>query len=70
LKKLVSGLERSPLIEVDGNIKAETIPWMKGALPDVYVLGTSALFHHRDEKDYVQRISSICEHINECSKEK
>lgn len=70
MKKLVSELDRPPLIEVDGNIKAETISWMKGALPDVYVLGTSALFHHRDEKDYVQRISSIREHIDELSQEK
>lgn len=53
LKRFVSELERPPLIEADDNTKSETFTWMK-ALPDVYVLGISALFHHRDESGYVQ----------------
>lgn len=63
LKKAMKGLEKPPLIEVDGNIKEETISLMEQTQPDVYVLGTSALFHDRNEDSYSHRIDNIRQHI-------
>lgn len=63
LKKILSGRAHKPLIEVDGNIKSETINWMKEAKPDVFVLGTSALFHKKDNESYSKRISSLRQQI-------
>lgn len=63
LKKLLIGREHKPLIEVDGNIKSETIAWMKHAQPDVFVLGTSALFHKKDDESYSARITNLRQQI-------
>ncbi|PZF87267.1 ribulose-phosphate 3-epimerase [Listeria ivanovii] len=48
-----------PLIEVDGNINKETVGLMRDCLPDIYVLGTSALFHDRDKTSYSERLVHI-----------
>lgn len=44
LKAKLAGKIHAPLIEVDGNINKETVGLMRDCLPDIYVLGTSALF--------------------------
>lgn len=49
----------APLIEVDGNINATTIGEMSDSLPDIFVLGTSALFHKKDNKTYAERCVQI-----------
>ncbi|MBC1456980.1 ribulose-phosphate 3-epimerase [Listeria newyorkensis] len=49
----------APLIEVDGNINATTIGEMSDCLPDIFVLGTSALFHKKDNKTYAERCVQI-----------
>ncbi|MBC1489606.1 ribulose-phosphate 3-epimerase [Listeria sp. FSL L7-1485] len=59
LKAKLAGKVHVPLIEVDGNINKETIALMHDALPDVYVLGTSALFHDRDKTSYSERLVHI-----------
>lgn len=63
LREAMKGLKKQPLIEVDGNIKKETISLMQQTQPDVYVLGTSALFHKRNDDSYYQRIEDIRKHI-------
>ncbi|MBC1317930.1 ribulose-phosphate 3-epimerase [Listeria booriae] len=59
LKELLKNNAYAPLIEVDGNINATTIGKMSDCLPDVFVLGTSALFHRNDNKTYSERIVQI-----------
>jgi len=63
LAKLKAKLEElglnDVLIEVDGNINSDTIELMNGAMPDIFVLGTSALFHERDNLDYEGRIAQL-----------
>lgn len=63
LREAVRGLKKQPLIEVDGNIKKETISLMQQTQPDVYVLGTSALFHNRNDESYHQRVEDIRKHV-------
>lgn len=58
-KLLVEEAQNTPLIEVDGNINIETIEKMNGFLPQVFVLGTSALFHNDDSLSYKNRIQNI-----------
>ncbi|WP_077346517.1 ribulose-phosphate 3-epimerase [Listeria monocytogenes] len=55
LKAKLAGKVHAPLIEVDGNINKETVGLMRDCLPDIYVLGTSALFHDRDKTSYAER---------------
>ncbi|MBC8845293.1 ribulose-phosphate 3-epimerase, partial [Escherichia coli] len=43
LEAKLAGKIHAPLIEVDGNINKETVGLMRDCLPDIYVLGTSAL---------------------------
>ncbi|AQY49968.1 ribulose-phosphate 3-epimerase [Listeria weihenstephanensis FSL R9-0317] len=59
LKALLADNAYAPLIEVDGNINATTIGKMSDCLPDVFVLGTSALFHKNDNKTYSERCVQI-----------
>ncbi|HAA0238409.1 TPA: ribulose-phosphate 3-epimerase [Listeria monocytogenes] len=59
LKAKLAGKVHAPLIEVDGNIKKETVGLMRDCLPDIYVLGTSALFHDRDKTSYAERLVHI-----------
>ncbi|EAC8741445.1 ribulose-phosphate 3-epimerase [Listeria monocytogenes] len=59
LKAKLAGKIHAPLIEVDGNINKETVGLMRDCLPDVYVLGTSALFHNRDKTSYAERLVHI-----------
>ncbi|EAK9821833.1 ribulose-phosphate 3-epimerase [Listeria monocytogenes] len=59
LKAKVAGKVHAPLIEVDGNINKETVGLMRNCLPDIYVLGTSALFHDRDKTSYAERLVHI-----------
>ncbi|HBM3444132.1 TPA: ribulose-phosphate 3-epimerase [Listeria innocua] len=59
LKAKLAGKVHAPLIEVDGNINKETVGLMRDCLPDIYVLGTSALFHDRDKTSYVERLVHI-----------
>ncbi|EAH4437476.1 TPA: ribulose-phosphate 3-epimerase [Listeria innocua] len=59
LKAKLAGKVHAPLIEVDGNINKETVGLMRDCLPDIYVLGTSALFHDRDKTSYAERIVHI-----------
>ncbi|MBC2349509.1 ribulose-phosphate 3-epimerase [Listeria welshimeri] len=59
LKAKLAGKVHVPLIEVDGNINKETVSLMRDCLPDIYVLGTSALFHDRDQTSYAERLVHI-----------
>ncbi|ECB9828024.1 ribulose-phosphate 3-epimerase [Listeria monocytogenes] len=59
LKAKLAGKVHAPLIEVDGNINKETVGLMRDCLPDIYVLGTSALFHDRDRTSYAERLVHI-----------
>lgn len=59
LKVKLEGKVHVPLIEVDGNINKETVGLMRDCLPDIYVLGTSALFHDRDKTSYAERLVHI-----------
>ncbi|EAG4302804.1 ribulose-phosphate 3-epimerase [Listeria monocytogenes] len=59
LKAKLEGKVHTPLIEVDGNINKETVGLMRDCLPDIYVLGTSALFHERDKTSYAERLVHI-----------
>ncbi|EAF5414285.1 ribulose-phosphate 3-epimerase [Listeria monocytogenes] len=59
LKAKLAGKVHAPLIEVDGNINKETVGLMRNCLPDIYVLGTSALFHDRDKTSYAERLVHI-----------
>ncbi|EAC9202171.1 TPA: ribulose-phosphate 3-epimerase [Listeria monocytogenes] len=59
LKAKLAGKVHAPLIEVDGNINKETVGLMRDCLPDIYVLGTSALFHNRDKTSYAERLVHI-----------
>ncbi|ELB4004597.1 ribulose-phosphate 3-epimerase [Listeria monocytogenes] len=59
LKAKLAGRVHAPLIEVDGNINKETVGLMRDCLPDIYVLGTSALFHDRDKTSYAERLVHI-----------
>ncbi|EAC4314966.1 ribulose-phosphate 3-epimerase [Listeria monocytogenes] len=59
LKAKLAGKVHAPLIEVDGNINKETVGLMRDCLPDIYVLGTSALFHERDKTSYAERLVHI-----------
>ncbi|EAC2207053.1 ribulose-phosphate 3-epimerase [Listeria monocytogenes] len=59
LKAKLAGKIHAPLIEVDGNINKETVGLMRDCLPDIYVLGTSALFHNRDKTSYAERLVHI-----------
>lgn len=59
LKAKLAGKVHVPLIEVDGNINKETVGLMRDCLPDIYVLGTSALFHNRDQTSYAERLVHI-----------
>ncbi|MGU3984211.1 ribulose-phosphate 3-epimerase [Listeria monocytogenes] len=59
LKAKLAGKVHAPLIEVDGNINKETVGLMRDCLPDIYVLGTSALFHDQDKTSYAERLVHI-----------
>ncbi|KMT58123.1 ribulose-phosphate 3-epimerase [Paenilisteria newyorkensis] len=59
LQAILADNAYAPLIEVDGNINATTIGEMSDCLPDVFVLGTSALFHKKDNKTYAERCVQI-----------
>ncbi|MDT0003889.1 ribulose-phosphate 3-epimerase [Listeria cossartiae subsp. cayugensis] len=63
LKAKLAGKVHAPLIEVDGNINKETVGLMRDCLPDIYVLGTSALFHDRDKTSYAERLVHIWSNV-------
>ncbi|EIN2945252.1 ribulose-phosphate 3-epimerase [Listeria monocytogenes] len=63
LKAKLAGKIHVPLIEVDGNINKETVGLMRDCLPDIYVLGTSALFHDRDKTSYAERLVHIWSNV-------
>ncbi|CDK33847.1 ribulose-5-phosphate 3-epimerase [Listeria monocytogenes] len=63
LKAKLAGKIHAPLIEVDGNINKETVGLMRDCLPDIYVLGTSALFHDRDKTSYAERLVHIWSNV-------
>jgi len=63
LKHKIKKNKNKPLIEVDGNINQKTISLMANSQPDVYVLGTSALFHQKDYDSYTKRINELRKHI-------
>lgn len=67
LNTIIENTKKKPLIEVDGNIYNETIEKMSNSLPDVYVLGTSGLFHKNDSSTYKERIAGIRNKIQEIS---
>ncbi len=58
IKEILKNKEHKPLLECDGNINSQTINMMEG-MPDVYVLGTSALFHKKDESTYKERVEDL-----------
>ncbi len=64
LKEKMKDNPYAPLIEVDGNINSHTVGLMRDALPDVFVLGTSALFHQKDSHDYATRALKIWSEID------
>ncbi|WP_088816175.1 MULTISPECIES: ribulose-phosphate 3-epimerase [Listeria] len=64
LKEKIKDNPYAPLIEVDGNINGHTVGLMRDALPDVFVLGTSALFHQNDTYDYATRSLKIWSEID------
>lgn len=59
LTKILEEYENQPFIEVDGSINKETIEAMLGNKIDIYVLGTSALFNHNDDRSYKEKIDII-----------
>ncbi len=63
LKAKLAEKIHAPLIEVDGNINKETVGLMRDCLPDIYVLGTSALFHDRDKTSYAERLVHIWSNV-------
>lgn len=63
LKVKLQEFEHPPLIEVDGNINQQTIQLMGNNMPDVFVLGTSALFNKKNNDDYTLRIEQIRKQI-------
>ncbi|EJP1854727.1 ribulose-phosphate 3-epimerase [Listeria monocytogenes] len=63
LKAKLAGKIHAPLIEVDGNINKETVGLMRDCLPDIYVLGTSALFHDRNKTSYAERLVHIWSNV-------
>ncbi|MFS0528292.1 ribulose-phosphate 3-epimerase [Listeria monocytogenes] len=63
LKAKLAGKIHATLIEVDGNINKETVGLMRDCLPDIYVLGTSALFHDRDKTSYAERLVHIWSNV-------
>ncbi|EHW1511996.1 ribulose-phosphate 3-epimerase [Listeria monocytogenes] len=63
LKAKLAGKIHAPLIEVDGNINKKTVGLMRDCLPDIYVLGTSALFHDRDKTSYAERLVHIWSNV-------
>ncbi|HAC2961036.1 TPA_asm: ribulose-phosphate 3-epimerase [Listeria monocytogenes] len=63
LKAKLARKIHAPLIEVDGNINKETVGLMRDCLPDIYVLGTSALFHDRDKTSYAERLVHIWSNV-------
>ncbi|HBZ6324230.1 TPA: ribulose-phosphate 3-epimerase [Listeria monocytogenes] len=63
LKAKLAGKIHAPLIEVDGNINKEIVGLMRDCLPDIYVLGTSALFHDRDKTSYAERLVHIWSNV-------
>ncbi|EAF6021916.1 ribulose-phosphate 3-epimerase [Listeria monocytogenes] len=63
LKAKLAGKIHAPLIEVDGDINKETVGLMRDCLPDIYVLGTSALFHDRDKTSYAERLVHIWSNV-------
>ncbi|EAE9595996.1 ribulose-phosphate 3-epimerase [Listeria monocytogenes] len=63
LKAKLAGKIHAPLIKVDGNINKETVGLMRDCLPDIYVLGTSALFHDRDKTSYAERLVHIWSNV-------
>ncbi|HEL8726422.1 TPA: ribulose-phosphate 3-epimerase [Listeria monocytogenes] len=63
LKAKLAGKIHAPLIEVDGNINKEPVGLMRDCLPDIYVLGTSALFHDRDKTSYAERLVHIWSNV-------
>lgn len=67
LKAFIKESNRKPLIEVDGNVYKGTIEKMHKFLPDVYVLGTSALFHKNDKLRYKERIEDIKNEVRQLS---
>ncbi|MGY3748776.1 ribulose-phosphate 3-epimerase [Vagococcus acidifermentans] len=58
IRKHLLNIENPPLIQVDGNINFETIEAMDNAA-DIYVLGTSALFHNKDHTTYYERVARL-----------
>lgn len=58
LHQLLEPLENRPLIEVDGNINADTIPPLVEYGANIYVLGTSALFNSQKES-YREKVEKI-----------
>lgn len=64
LKEKIKDNPYAPLIEVDGNINSHTVSLMRDSLPDVFVLGTSALFHQKDNYDYAARSLKIWSEID------
>ncbi|MCX8586441.1 ribulose phosphate epimerase [Gilliamella sp. wkB72] len=63
LKMRLQELENPPLIEVDGNINLQTIKLMENSMPDVFVLGTSALFNQKNNNNYTKQIMQIRKQI-------
>lgn len=63
LKNRLQELDHPPLVEVDGNINQQTIQLMENNMPDVFVLGTSALFNKNNNDDYTMRIEKIRKQI-------
>ncbi|WP_368645529.1 ribulose-phosphate 3-epimerase [Alkalibacterium putridalgicola] len=70
LKAVLENRKHQPLIEVDGNIHSGTIALMEDIQPDVYVLGTSALFHNKDQSSYTERLEFLKRFIDSLEKEK
>ena len=64
LKEILHKRGLKTQIEVDGNINTQTISWMKTIMPDIFVLGTSALFQNNAVETYKQRIDRIRQAIN------
>lgn len=57
LTKQLESVKKKPLIEVDGNINAQTINKIS-PMADLYVVGTSALFNHQ-EGTYEDKVKAV-----------
>lgn len=58
LNRLIKKMTNKPLIEVDGNINKDTVSHISPIGANLYVVGTSALFNHRNGT-YIDKLNDV-----------